>query len=428
MLALIKALSAAPARLYYGWRMIAIGSAMRVLGGGLHNYGFAVFFLPITQDLGLSRTATSLAFSLARAEGAIEGPLAGYLIDRLGPRPIMLAGVILSGLGYVLLSRVDSYLAFLLVYLGMISLAFSAGFMHSPLALANTWFIRRRALAMTLISASVGVGGAVVAPLLSLAVQTWGWRTGALLAGLTLLVAGVPLASRVRRSPESMGLLPDGEPLHGPVGRPTRLHRQPGLEEADYTVGRAVRTPAFWMLAFATMFRVAGLSAVKVHFIPIMVWKGLGEQHAAVLLGVLALFSLPSHLVLGWVADRVHKPRLMGLAMMAATGALLILILAEAGPWLWLFALLFTVVEALFPITWATVGDFFGRRSFATIRGTMSLCYMWGSVVAPVIAGAVYDWSASYEPMLWGLAGSFLVAATLYALLVKPPAAKGERV
>ena len=75
--------------LFYGWRMVAVGCAIRMLGGGFHLYGFTIFFLPITQELGLSRAATSLVFCLARAEGAIEGPLASYLIDRLGPRPMI---------------------------------------------------------------------------------------------------------------------------------------------------------------------------------------------------------------------------------------------------------------------------------------------------------------------------------------------------
>ncbi len=89
--------------LFYGWRMVAAASALRVLGAGLHSFGFTVFFLPLSQDLNLNRTSTSLAFSLARAEGAIEGPIVGHLLDRYGPKPIMLAAVLLMGVGYLLL-------------------------------------------------------------------------------------------------------------------------------------------------------------------------------------------------------------------------------------------------------------------------------------------------------------------------------------
>ncbi|MBI2539625.1 MAG: MFS transporter, partial [Deltaproteobacteria bacterium] len=130
--------------LFYGWKMVAAASALRVLGAGLHSYGFTVFFLPVSQDLGLSRTATSFAFSLARAEGAIEGPIVGHLLDRYGPRPVMLAAVLLMGSGYLLLSTVNTYVTFLIVYLGVISLAHSGGFMHAPMVLTNTWFIRMR--------------------------------------------------------------------------------------------------------------------------------------------------------------------------------------------------------------------------------------------------------------------------------------------
>ncbi|HEU4637373.1 MAG TPA: MFS transporter, partial [Candidatus Binatia bacterium] len=112
---------------YYGWRMVGLVSVIRIVGGGLHQFGFTVFFLPISQDLGISRAATSLAFSLSRAQGAIEAPLVGYLIDRYGPRPIMVTAVFLAGLGYILLSWADSYASFMIVYLGVISLAFVAG-------------------------------------------------------------------------------------------------------------------------------------------------------------------------------------------------------------------------------------------------------------------------------------------------------------
>src|SRR3989338_3035370 len=108
--------------------MVVATCALRVLGAGLHSYGFTVFFLPISQDLNLNRTSTSLAFSLARAEGAIEGPVVGHLLDRYGPKPIMLAAVLLMGVGYLLLSQVNSYATFFIVYLCLISLPHPCGF------------------------------------------------------------------------------------------------------------------------------------------------------------------------------------------------------------------------------------------------------------------------------------------------------------
>ena len=93
--------------------MIAVGSVLRILGGGLYFYGFSVFFLPLSQDLGLNRAATSLVFSLARAQGAFEGPIAGYFMDRYGPRPLMLIALTMTGIGHMLLSGVNSYITLL---------------------------------------------------------------------------------------------------------------------------------------------------------------------------------------------------------------------------------------------------------------------------------------------------------------------------
>ncbi|MGH7784361.1 MAG: hypothetical protein ACREO5_11040, partial [Candidatus Binatia bacterium] len=97
--------------------MIGVVSALRVLGGGLHQYGFTVFFLPVTQDLALTCAATALAFSLARAEGSLAAPFVGYLLDRFGPKPNMLTAALLASIGYILFSWVNSYATFLLVYL-----------------------------------------------------------------------------------------------------------------------------------------------------------------------------------------------------------------------------------------------------------------------------------------------------------------------
>jgi len=405
--------------MFYGWWMVVVGCSMRMLGGGFHLYGFTIFFLPITQELGLSRAATSAVFSLARAEGAIEGPLAGYVIDRYGPRPMMLAGIILSGLGYMLLATVESYAAFLIVYLGVISLAFSAGFMHSPMVLANSWFIRRRAMAMTLISSAIGVGGTLITPILAFTVAQWGWRYGAFIAGLGLIVTGVPVALYVKRSPESMGLVPDGAPAEAPMQFSQSTDAQPPNEH-EFSLKQALKTAAFWKLILATTTRVGVFNSITVHFVPIMVWRGASEAKAAALLATLALMSLPSHLFVGWIADRVNKLRLMAACMSIGAVALAILAYGD-GEWaLWTFTILFTFVEALFPVSWATVGDYFGRKHFATIRGSMSFFYLWGPALGPVITGYVYDRHQSYAPLMNAYIAIALVAGLLYASLRQP--------
>ena len=159
--------------------MIGLTALIRTIGGGLHSFGFTVYFLPIQKELGITHAATSLAFSLARAEGAIEGPLAGYLIDRFGPKPVILTAALLCGVGYVLFSFVDSYASFLIVYVGVISLTFTAGFVHAPAVLAVNWFQRYRARALTCLSAAMPVGGTFVTLMLAVAVHFWGWRTSA---------------------------------------------------------------------------------------------------------------------------------------------------------------------------------------------------------------------------------------------------------
>ena len=411
------------AGLYIGWRMIAVGCAIRVLGGGLHAYGLSVFFLPVTLELGLTRTASSLVFSLARAQGALEGPLAGYCIDRYGPRPVIALAALLAGVGYLLLAGVHSYAALLIVYMGIISLSYQAGFMDATMAVANSWFIRKRALAMSITSGSIALGGALLTPLLAYAVHAWGWRTASVAAGVAFLLAGLPLSLLIHRSPESLGLLPDGEspqPQRG-ESRDDDLVRTP-LVEREFSLRETLRTYQFWLLALATSFRVICSSAVLVHFVPIMVWKGYSEPQGAFYLGVIAFCGMPTHLLIGWLGDRLYKPRLMGAFMMLGSVSIYLLFHGKAAWQLWIAVLLFSVFEGLFPVTWATVGDFFGRNNFAKIRGSMSFLYTWGSVVGPVIAGAIYDRTKSYAALFWALFGLCWITALLYALTFQPKA------
>ena len=404
-------------RVFYGWRMIGLVSAIRIVGGGLHQFGFTVFFLPISHDLGISRAATSLAFSLSRAQGAIEAPLVGYLIDRYGPRPITVAAVFLAGVGYILLSWVNTYAGFMAVYLGVISLAFVAGFVHSPMVVANSWFVRQRARAMTIVSSAVPIGGALISPLLAMGVASIGWRWAAFVSGCLFLIVCLPLSFYLKRSPESMGLLPDGDPApEADAG----ANPAADAVRADFTSREAMGTWPFWLLVLAMTARVTCYSTATVHFIPLMVWKGLSEAAAASLLGAFALINLLAHFVLGWIADRANKPKLLA-ACHFLPALSLPLVWLFPGYWpLLLFTVTFTLLDASFPIVWATVGDFFGRRNFATIRGMMSFFYMWGSFAGPVMAGAIYDRTQSYLTVLWILLALLALATVLVLFLIRP--------
>jgi sugar phosphate permease len=413
------------AGLYYGWRMIGIVSAMRVLGGGLHQYGFTVFFLPVTQDLGLSRASTALAFSLARAEGSLVSPIVGYLIDRYGPKPMMFTAALLAGIGYLLFSQVNSYTTFLIVYLGVISVAFTAGFVHAPTVVANNWFIRLRARAMTVVSAAVPVGGALITPLLAICVQNFGWRWAAALAGVLFLLA-LPLCAGIQRSPEAIGMLPDGESAEEAS---SRTGSQSGSSAGpEMTAREAFRSPIFWNLICSMTCRSVAFTTVTTHFIPMMVWKGQSQTEASVLLACFAIVNLPIHFLLGWIGDFVNKPKLVTICLLLGVVAVLPMLWSDSVWALWFFACLYSVLDASIPVFWASVGDFFGRKSFGSIRGNMNLFYTWGAILGPFAAGAVYDRTESYALVFSAIAVALVISAATTSLLIKPWARIGSAV
>jgi MFS family permease len=308
---------------------------------------------------------------------------------------------------------------FLVVYLGVISLAHSGGFMHAPMVLTNSWFIRKRARAITINSASFSLGGVVIAPMLSAIVLSWGWRWGAAFAGVMFLLIGVPLSLTIRRSPESMGLLPDGDDPSASMADQKNEPQWHAPAEVDVTTGEAFRSFTFWTLVLGNAVRNMSYHAIATHFVPLMVWKGMSQPQAALLLSSFAFLGMTSTLLLGWFADRVNKPRLVAGILFIAAGGMLLPVFGSSMWLLLLFTLLFTAVESTYAIGWAVVGDFFGRKHFAKIRGYMSFFYMWGGVAGPVIAGAIYDRWQTYEPMLWALVLLFALSGSIFGMLIK---------
>jgi len=187
-------------RVFYGWWIVVLGSLINGIGMGIIYHSFTVFFLPLKRDLGVSSAAISLLYGAARLEGGIEGPIVGHLIDRFGPRMLIMVGASLAGIGLILLSIVHNFLTFFLIYVFVVALGSNAGFFHPVSTAVNRWFIRRRGLGFSVISASGAIGGMIMAPLLSYIILNFGWRKGAIFAGLMILIVALPAALSMKRS------------------------------------------------------------------------------------------------------------------------------------------------------------------------------------------------------------------------------------
>jgi MFS family permease len=416
-----RSLSQSPGRIFYGWWIVAIGCVQDAVKGGLFNTGFTLYFLPVLTELNLSRAATSLPFSLSRLEAALGAPFVGYLIDRFDVRVMLVAGTLLAGLGLILLSLTHSYLLFLLVFIGPLSFGFQAGFNQATLAVVAHWFRRKRGLAMAIVQTGQAIGGVLIFPLVALAVLKLGWRTAAVLSGLAVLTL-LPLVLFIRRSPESMGLLPDGDrsPAQGQHASPSGL--TPPLDDTrEFTTREALRTPTFWLLAAFHGLRNVPYAGVTVHLVPLLVWKGLDEPAAAFYVGLTALATVVSRPLTGWLGDRQSKQMIGAVGVLLGAAGLAVLAYGDGAWWaLVLFAVLFSFGDGVNSVTWALVGDVFGRAHFATIRGWISMFQSFASMPAAVYTGWVYDRTQSYTQALIAFVICYGAAAIVLWLVPDP--------
>ena len=436
-------------RPFYGWWIVLVSLITDGVKQGSFNRGFTVYIIPIQNHLGLSAAAIGWADTLGRLIGGIQGPVMGYLTDRLGPGPMLAFGGITSGLGFILLSYTGNYFFFLLVFVGLMSVGFRSGYNNASIAAINNWFRRRRGLAMSLVSVGHGLGGAI-APVAGWMVLTFGWQVAVRISGVAIILIVVPLSFLVKRSPESMGLLPDGE---GPdtaadtagesrvEGRPAnrralsrlrgsgRATGRAAVPDNDFTAGEAMRTPSYWMLVLAAGLRNTAHSGLSFLLAPLMVWflqQGGREQIeslqiAAIFVGLVATSTIVFNPMLGWLGDRFPRQRLSALCM--ASGALSLTFLFSSSGSLWqlaAFAVLLALSESANSLNWALMGEFFGRRSFATLRGWQHLPDQLVSMWTAVWMGLIYDATDSYFWALFPLIGLFVLAAVTFLALPRP--------
>ena len=417
-------------RIYYGWWMVAITSWMAFFASGIFFRGFTVFVPALRDSLGISQAQTNLIFSLARAEGGLEGPFAGWLIDKFGNRKLLIPSVLLAVLGYFALSQfVSGFWSFALVYLLMVSLGNSIAFQHAMFAGINQWFRRRRSLAISILAAVSSLGGLFLVPSMNGVIERWGWEMASLLAGIAYLVFLFPLCFVFRNKPEDMGLLPDGDTTPPAVAGRGAAARRRGLR--DYTVREALHTSAYWLLMLGAGLRMIATLGILVSIIPILEDKGVSRQMAANLTGAMFGINFAARLALGYLGDKWPKSLLLAGSLAAEAVAFVFLYYGnwDAGAIGIMLLVTFIVLEGFGDgagiIVWAAVGDYFGRDRFATLRGYITFSHSWALVASPVYVGWVYDHFGNYNWAIGPAAVCAGLASVCFLIIRRPPQLTG---
>ncbi|MQG21198.1 MAG: MFS transporter [SAR202 cluster bacterium] len=406
---------------FYGWWIAIAAMTVLSVGAGVYWQGFGVFFLPLAHEFSTSRAALSGVVSISQLEGGLLGPVGGYLVDRYGPRKMMLIGGSFMGLGFLLLSQVQSLMMFYVVFLLVISVGMSIGIRVPALVAPVNWFIKKRGRALGIATSGGGLGGVFV-PFLGWLIVAVGWRTTAVIAGLMVWVVALPLAFFMRTRPEDYGLLPDGERS---VSQNVETSEN-GLEdtisgEAEYTLMQALKTPAFWFLAIVLGLRQLAIGAIALHQVPFLVGIGIRTEIAATVLGMTGVISILGRFGFGWLAEKISTRYVMAITMgLVALGSF---VLANVGTWWHLF--FFVPIYAVgwgggATLMFALRAEYFGRKAFGTISGAMDAIQMFGLVLGPVFAGLVYDLTESYYPAFITFAISAALAA-LTMVFIRPP-------
>jgi sugar phosphate permease len=393
-------------RFFYGWWIVAAGFGIEMLIGALIFHCYGAYVVVLREEFGWSKTLFSAAFSMARAESGILGPVQGWLTDRFGPRALMHVGMVIFASGFLLFSQINSPVMFFVAFFIMALGSSLGGYLPVGVALVR-WFRRRRSLALSISSAGMGTGG-LLTPLIVVALTTLGWRWTAVLSGALVLAVGLPLARIVRNGPEHYGLLPDGDtrpPDFPPAGGPARPVR------ADFTARQALRAPAFWYISLGHGAALLVVSAVLVHLV-VHVTERLGYSlaQAATVVALMTVLQVIGQVSGGWAGDRYSKRMICAACMFAHAAALLVLAFATSYAMVLAFAVLHGLAWGVRgPLMSAIRADYFGAASFGTITGLSSMIVMFGMMGGPLVAGIIADRTGSYVL-------GFSILATLAAL------------
>ncbi len=411
-----------PPRYFYGWNIVGAAAAAMFASSALQGYGTGSFLVPMSDDLGWSRTEFILAITVGQFVMAAVSLYVGGLLDRRGPRPLMLIGTAVAAVSLLAASQVEELWQWVLIRGLAVALGTAlAGGLVVNVSMSK-WFVERRGRAIGFAAMGISLSGVVVPPALTALVDGVGWRAAWQLLALGFVLLMLPASLVMRRRPEDHGLHPDGrsdEDLRGGAGEAARRDLATSLTRRE-----ALRTRTMWMLVFAFGMSSLSLLALATQTIPYLTDFGFERDTAAAMLGLFAFPGLVTRPFWGLLAERIH-PRFLaaGAFLCLSAGILTVIPAAQAGsePAVAAGFLLAGVGIAgnlpMQELLWAT---FLGRRHLGQVRGAAMPFNLLFSASGPLLVSAYFDATGSYTGVLLTMSAAAVVGAFVI-LLVRPP-------
>jgi len=409
------------AKFFYGWYIVAVGFLSHLACAFHMSSTLSVFLKPLTEDLAVSRGLFSLLRSGEILIGAAMAPLVGPLVDRYGGRWLMAGGALVAGAGFVLLSQVNSYWQFLALRWTLITIG-GVFMCHMVVSVTvSRWFVRRRGRAIAIASLGQGLSKVCI-PIVTATLFVWiGWRgTWSIFGIITLVLIVIPALIFMRRSPEDMGLRPDGdvpqqEANADATAADRGIARTPiQADEMVWSWREVLRTHTFWIVCFIYGMANIGIAGLNLHLFAYVTDVGFSPWVGATVLSIIASTQLGSTLVWGFLSERMPIRYSSMLMFLIQAGGLALAIATSEVSFLYLGFLFYGMGLGggwvLQELVWA---NYFGRLSLGMVRGLgILVTHAFGAVGAPFF-GYVHDATGSYDSSFV----AFVIALGLSALL-----------
>ena len=404
------------ADIFYGWWILAASAGALTLMSGVTFWSPTLYIGPLEDEFGWSRAEVTGGYSVAFLMMGLSGPLVGRWVDARGSRLVLIAGGILVGASFLLIARTSSLWQWYLFL--SINTAFRQLILFLPIqSLVSRWFVRRRGFVLGVLAAASAVGGLAIVPVLRWIIDTFGWETSFVVTGAAVAIVFIPLGLFVvRDSPAEMNTYPDGEP---PVSREPGVPDQP----EGVTLSAALHTPIFWTLTVALGIFFYSFFGFMVHLVPFYESVGVSRGVAAMLVATMAGFTIFARLGIGLLADRIERVERLAMvlcALLMAGMATLLLNSALAG--ISVFLVLFILGSGAGPVLQPLLlMRTFGISHYGAILGTSIVVQTASMTLSPVIAGAIFDATGSYDWVLVMFLCTFGGALFLFYLASRLP-------